>query len=404
MKIENVKTYGITESMIASGYPMRVENENFEYQTSNLEYWMNNGLRDIIKTIETDRRFVLEEGFATFDNGDRKVKISFEDITRVSKFNWRYSDSRGYLRKLSTMNSKDERLELHRFIANNPKGYDIDHINRDKDDYRRNNLRICTRAENTINRDLLKTNTSGYIGVHFRADRNRWVAGIEINKKRIGLGSFQTIREAIIIRLQAEKDYFGEFAPQRHLFEQFGMNDISTDELISLQEALGFVPDLKQAIAHYKRINTLANSALNSGHDQALTGMVVQFDLTFSNKAWVELQRYNFVNFVSSQSTMHCISKFNLTEQYNEYVDERIIKIMEELKEKYNETHDPIDYLKLLYSNPAGFQLTARLTTNYRQLKTIYAQRKTHRLPEWREFCRWIETLPCHQLITAEVR
>ena len=57
-------------------------------------------------------------------------------------------------------------------------------------------------------------------------------------------------------------------------------------------------------------------------------------------------------------------------------------------------------YLEILYSNPAGFKLTARMTTNYRQLKTIYAQRRTHRLPEWRAFCEWIETLPNSDFIT----
>ena len=51
-------------------------------------------------------------------------------------------------------------------------------------------------------------------------------------------------------------------------------------------------------------------------------------------------------------------------------------------------------YLEILYSNPAGFLLTARLTTNYRCLRNIYIQRKDHRLPEWREFCKCIETLP----------
>jgi hypothetical protein len=51
-------------------------------------------------------------------------------------------------------------------------------------------------------------------------------------------------------------------------------------------------------------------------------------------------------------------------------------------------------YLEILYSNPAGFELTARMTTNYRCLRNIYIQRKDHRLPEWREFCKWIETLP----------
>ena len=51
-------------------------------------------------------------------------------------------------------------------------------------------------------------------------------------------------------------------------------------------------------------------------------------------------------------------------------------------------------YLEILYTNPAGFELTARLTTNYRCLRNIYRQRKNHRLPEWREFCKWVELLP----------
>lgn len=141
-------------------------------------------------------------------------------------------------------------------------------------------------------------------------------------------------------------------------------------------------------------VKSLASCEKASGHDQMLTGIRVNFDLTFTNKAWVELERYRFVEFVSSQSTMHRISKFDLSKQYNKYVDKRIIEIMEELKDTYNRTQDKKDYLKLLYSNPSGFELTARLATNYRALKTVYSQRKNHRLPEWRSFCKWIETLP----------
>ena len=156
-------------------------------------------------------------------------------------------------------------------------------------------------------------------------------------------------------------------------------------------------------------------------HAQFLTSIRVNFDLTFSNKAWVEAERYRFLEFVSSQSTMHCITKFDLNEQYNEYVDPRIIEIMREKVDIYNKLLSIIDkikhcetenknekikmleqleeirkekYLEILYSNPAGFLLTARLTTNYRCLRNIYIQRKDHRLPEWREFCKWIETLP----------
>lgn len=143
-----------------------------------------------------------------------------------------------------------------------------------------------------------------------------------------------------------------------------------------------------------KGILALAGCEKGTGHDNWLNGVIVQFDLTYTVKAWTEAERYHFLDFVSSQSTMHRIAQFDLDKQYDEHTDPRIIAIVKELADKYNETKDPEDYLKLLMSNPCGFQLTAGMTTNYRQLKTIYAQRRTHRLPEWREFCAWIETLP----------
>ena len=163
----------------------------------------------------------------------------------------------------------------------------------------------------------------------------------------------------------------------------------------------------------------LANAKTGSGHDNFMNGIVVQFDLTFTNKAWVEAERYHFLDFVSSQSTMHRITKFDLDQAYISYVDPRIITIMKEKVKDYNDLQADIKrlkaegkdtstlddlarskYLEILYSNPAGFRLTARMTTNYRQLKTIYFQRRDHRLPEWRAFCKWIETLPYAEFIT----
>ena len=172
----------------------------------------------------------------------------------------------------------------------------------------------------------------------------------------------------------------------------------------------------------------------NTAHHQFLTGIRVNFDLTCSNKMWVEAERYRFLEFVSSQSTMHRITKFDLDKCYNEYVDQRIIDILKEKVAEYNKILKEIEnlkqerdfpqktffdeqaketfiklknnaikvleikaknkYLEILYSNPAGFTLTARMTTNYRCLRNIYIQRHDHRLPEWRAFCKWIETLP----------
>ena len=165
-----------------------------------------------------------------------------------------------------------------------------------------------------------------------------------------------------------------------------------------LDETLDFTKDLGRA----QRLTKA--SRFNAAHAQFLTGIVVNFDLTFSNKAWIEAERYRFLNFVSSQSTMHCITKFGLRKQCNEYVDERIITIVQEYIDLYNsltaQDEETIEfkknlYLKILYNLPSGFQLTARMTTNYRCLLNIYNQRHDHGLPEWREFCnQLLEELP----------
>jgi hypothetical protein len=156
------------------------------------------------------------------------------------------------------------------------------------------------------------------------------------------------------------------------------------------------------------RSKKLAKASIldNGAHGQFMTGILVAFDLTFTVKAWTEAERYKFLNFVTSQSTMHRITKFDLDKSYVEYVDPRIIDIMKEKVAEYNNAtgeEKKKKYLEILYSNPCGMKLTARMTTNYRQLRNIYIQRKNHRLPEWREFCKWIETLPFFdELIKAD--
>jgi thymidylate synthase ThyX len=160
-------------------------------------------------------------------------------------------------------------------------------------------------------------------------------------------------------------------------------------------------------------LNLVKASYGNGAHGQWLTGVRVAFDLTCTNKMWVEAERYRFLEFVSSQSTMHRITKFDLSKQYCKYVDPRVINIMQEKVEEYNKLIDnkpnnaasnlledynnllKEKYLEILYTNPAGFELTARLTTNYRCLLNVYIQRHDHRLPEWREFCaQLLEELP----------
>lgn len=180
------------------------------------------------------------------------------------------------------------------------------------------------------------------------------------------------------------------------------INNIKVYDLEESMRAAGYPmrTDLNEApdfTKDWDRAQKLTKaSRFNAAHAQFLTGIIVNFDLTFSNKAWIEAERYRFLNFISSQSTMHCITKFGLRKQCNEYVDERIITIVQEYIDLYNsltaQDEETIEfkknlYLKILYNLPSGFQLTARMTTNYRCLLNIYNQRHDHRLPEWREFC-----------------
>lgn len=158
-----------------------------------------------------------------------------------------------------------------------------------------------------------------------------------------------------------------------------------------------------------RRVESLAKTPIGEGHDNFLNGIIVQFDLCATNKFWTEFQRYHFFDFISSQSTMHRICRFDLDKAYIDFVDKRIIDIMKEKVNEYNSLKDKSTdlakrkYLEILYSNPSGFKLTAGITTNYRQLKTMYKQRKNHKLPEWRVFCEFIKSLPFSDWITDDI-
>ncbi len=143
----------------------------------------------------------------------------------------------------------------------------------------------------------------------------------------------------------------------------------------------------------------LGNAVPGSGHDNFLKGIIVQFDVTAPLYWWKQAQRYHWFDYVSSQSTMHCLLKFNVKDQCVKDTDERVIKVIEELVEKYNELEEDNPTKKTLWrtivaSLPCGFCLGATMTTNYQELKTMYAQRKNHKLTEWHVFCDFLKTLP----------
>ena len=179
------------------------------------------------------------------------------------------------------------------------------------------------------------------------------------------------------------------------------INEIDMDCEVALNEAV----ELQTPVA-----KKLGAAKSGSGHDCYLKGIVVQFDIKMSQLLYPQISRYHFIDFVSSMSKMHRITKMDLEKAFHPNVDEVIKSRFIDLVNLYNaadgenEKSVKAELLeKIYYSIPMGLELTARMTTNYLQLKNIYFQRKTHRLKEWREVCYWIESLPrFRELILGE--
>lgn len=174
---------------------------------------------------------------------------------------------------------------------------------------------------------------------------------------------------------------------------------INNTKVYGIEESIiasGYPKSLKTSEATYSesRASKLASCKSGTGHDCFLKGIIVQMDVSAPSYWWPQFQRYHFADIISSQSKMHCLEKFDITSMCNEYVNPEVIKILETYIRIYNENRTIENFMWMISNVPMGMKLTARITTNYLQLKTIYIQRKNHKLPEWKMFCEWILTLP----------
>lgn len=131
--------------------------------------------------------------------------IDLDDIEKCKKYKWTLKSDSGYVCNLKNLNY------IHRFIVNCPEDMVVDHVNHNKLDNRKINLRICSQGENTFNHKMYKTNTSGYPGVSWHKKANKWRVRIQIKGKEINLGLFEDLDEAIKVRKEAEIKYFGEY-------------------------------------------------------------------------------------------------------------------------------------------------------------------------------------------------
>ena len=176
---------------------------------------------------------------------------------------------------------------------------------------------------------------------------------------------------------------------------------VDLDELEILDEEVITKKDLKRA-------KHLGNAVAGSGHDCFLKGIIVQFDLQVPEYIWRQLDRYHFIDYISSQSKMHRITKINLDSVCNRYVYDEVKEILKSIIDKY-EAETDTDKKKELFNEiiantPAGLMLTARMTTNYLQLKSIINQRSNHKMQEWRYLCDWFKTLPMLEELVCKSR
>lgn len=141
----------------------------------------------------------------------------------------------------------------------------------------------------------------------------------------------------------------------------------------------------------------LANTPQGSGHGNWLKGVRVSFDIKYPSYFTPELQRYNFMDIVTSSSKMHRLVQMDMDSCFNKYVTDDNKTMMKVHLQEYNRDKSYENFMRLLSNCPLGVELFMRCSTNYLQLKTIYHQRKHHKLKEdWVDaFCKdFIENLP----------
>ena len=139
--------------------------------------------------------------------------VDDEDYERLYKYKWHY-DTNGYAaRSYHIGNNKYRLWKIHWSITSKPENkMEVDHINGNRLDNRKCNLRIVTRQQNQMNKKKPKNNKSGHKGVHYDKSRGKWVTYISVNYKRVHLGRFYNKMDAVKAYNKAANKFHGEFA------------------------------------------------------------------------------------------------------------------------------------------------------------------------------------------------
>ena len=161
-----------------------------------------------------------EYGIGWTSNTNEEFYFDLEDYDKIKNICWvvNYSFNTKTLTGANPITGKT--ISMHRILG----FINHDHSDRNELNNRKNNLRPCTSQENARNRTKRCDNKSGVIGVYYDNTSQKWRANITLpNKKSVNLKRHKNKEDAIRERLEAEAKYYGEFAPQRHLFVKYGI-------------------------------------------------------------------------------------------------------------------------------------------------------------------------------------
>lgn len=436
VQVYNVNVYDLEKSIVASGYAMGTQLEEFDGRSDDLKYWLSFG--DFLPKF-TEHYYTQNKNIGK-NTADSCLKCGSNlHVQRVNKGNgggnyycgkhchelYRYGEIIDDV-TYTFLNDYDVEIKLkgdfHKVHSFKVSALDlplvfgkhlhvcsgylfvgetafhnlikhrcsiscgiVDHINRDKTDNRRDNLRFCTEKQNLLNK-------TGVNGICFSKEKNKWRSYITVNGKRLYHKYFDNKEDAIKYRLEKECELFGEFSPNIHLFEKYGIKPTSLSRLED-----GYKYRLQTAMKDFRRLVRLSCMPNGSGHQSALCGIRVAFDIKYPAYFSPELQRYHFNDIVCSSSKMHRLVNMNMDLCFNEYVTEDSKSMMKNLIQIYNRDKSYENFMKVVSNCPLGIELFMRCTTNYLQLRTIYHQRKSHKLlDDWQEgFCKnFIEKLP----------
>lgn len=189
--------------------------------------WTESGIRNGKATHKVNKYDLSGEyGIGWSSNTNEEFYFNLEDYDKIKDICWNVRvDDTNYRSLVGVDTVLGKRVRFSQMVFEVPEGFQYDHIDRNPLNNRKSNLRLATNAENSRNRNKLSNNTSGITGVTFDKKSNRWMARINSETNhRISVGSFDNKEDAIVARLKAEKQYYGEFAPQQHLFEQYNIN------------------------------------------------------------------------------------------------------------------------------------------------------------------------------------